>query len=274
MKSPRVQRTRETNLAPLPDVLQFMQLLWAVAHGLERVSKRMSGEIGVTGPQRLVLRVAGLRPGLSAGDMASVLHVHPSTLTGIVQRLVDQGMLARETDPRHRSVRCSSRRLCQATAASLEKLQCEALSLQRRRYSLIADSLQDLAQVMSASPRRWRSGSTSSQSGRAASTSASGSALPVSSELAIPPLASVDQLVGPAHDGVSTERVHARHRQHVLAFQHTVPNDESHQSRAGVVKQQIADGSQLPARVGGYHHFADHIRCPPRHVQSPAWPYA
>ena len=32
---------------PLPDVLQFMQLLWAVVHGVERTSKRMTGEIGV-----------------------------------------------------------------------------------------------------------------------------------------------------------------------------------------------------------------------------------
>ena len=31
----------------LPDVLQFMQLLWAVVHGFERTSKRMSGEMGV-----------------------------------------------------------------------------------------------------------------------------------------------------------------------------------------------------------------------------------
>ena len=43
--------------ADLPGVLQFMQLLWAVVHGLERLSKRMTGDIGVTGPQRLVLRV-------------------------------------------------------------------------------------------------------------------------------------------------------------------------------------------------------------------------
>jgi DNA-binding MarR family transcriptional regulator len=83
-------------------VLQFMRLLWAVVHGLERKSKRMSGEIGVTGPQRLVLRVAGLFPGLSAGDLATVLHVHPSTLTGILQRLVTQGLLARADDPRDR----------------------------------------------------------------------------------------------------------------------------------------------------------------------------
>jgi DNA-binding MarR family transcriptional regulator len=83
----------------LPDVLQFMQLLWAVVHGLERTSKRMAGQIGVTGPQRLVLRVVGLFPGLSAGGLAGVLHVHPSTLTGVIQRLVAQRLLARSDDP-------------------------------------------------------------------------------------------------------------------------------------------------------------------------------
>ena len=86
-------------LADLPDVLQFMQLLWAVVHGLERVSKRMTGDIGVTGPQRLVLRVVGLFPGMSAGALAAVLHVHPSTLTGVLQRLVGQHLLARSDDP-------------------------------------------------------------------------------------------------------------------------------------------------------------------------------
>jgi hypothetical protein len=40
----------------LPDVLQFMQLLRAVAHGFERASKRATDDLGVTGPQRFVLR--------------------------------------------------------------------------------------------------------------------------------------------------------------------------------------------------------------------------
>jgi DNA-binding MarR family transcriptional regulator len=86
----------------LPDVLQFMQILWAVVHGLEKISKRMSSTIGVTGPQRLVLRVVGLLPGLSAGDLATILHIHPSTLTGILQRLVAQGLLQRIDDPSDR----------------------------------------------------------------------------------------------------------------------------------------------------------------------------
>ncbi len=88
--------------ASLPDSLQFMRLLWAVAHGLDRTSKMMSRHIGVTGPQRLVLRVVGLLPGISAGDLADLLHVHPSTLTGVLQRLVDQRLLSRV---RHRSDR-------------------------------------------------------------------------------------------------------------------------------------------------------------------------
>jgi DNA-binding MarR family transcriptional regulator len=92
--------------ANLPDVLQFMQLLWAVVHGLEKTSKRMTSEIGVTGPQRLVVRVVGLFPGISAGDLAAILHVHPSTLTGVLERLVQQRLIVRadHSDDRRRAV--------------------------------------------------------------------------------------------------------------------------------------------------------------------------
>lgn len=79
----------------LPAVLQFMQLLWAIAHGLETTSKRMNSVIGITGPQRLVLRVVGLFPGISAKELAAILHVHPSTLTGMLKRMVAQRLVVR-----------------------------------------------------------------------------------------------------------------------------------------------------------------------------------
>ena len=85
--------------ASLPQVLDFMQLLWALVHGLERTSKGMASALGVTGPQRLVVRVVGLFPGVSAGDLATILHVHPSTLTGVLQRLVAQRLLLRVSSP-------------------------------------------------------------------------------------------------------------------------------------------------------------------------------
>jgi DNA-binding MarR family transcriptional regulator len=81
----------------LPDVLQFMRLLWELEHALQKTSKRMAGTLGVTGLQRLVLRILGLFPGIAAGEIASILHVHPSTLTGVLSRLIDQGLIARST---------------------------------------------------------------------------------------------------------------------------------------------------------------------------------
>jgi DNA-binding MarR family transcriptional regulator len=79
----------------LTEVLQFMQLLWALVHTLQKTSKRMSRELGVTGPQRLVIRVVGLCPGVSAGELAAILHIHPSTLTGVLHRLVAQRLITR-----------------------------------------------------------------------------------------------------------------------------------------------------------------------------------
>jgi MarR family transcriptional regulator, organic hydroperoxide resistance regulator len=81
-------------------VLDFMRLLWEVDHALHRTSKRMETTLGVTAPQRLVIRIVGRFPGIPAGHLARLLHVHPSTLTGIVKRLERQALIRRRTDPR------------------------------------------------------------------------------------------------------------------------------------------------------------------------------
>jgi DNA-binding MarR family transcriptional regulator len=79
-------------------VLAFMQVLWAVDHRLRMKSKRMNQELGVTGLQRLVVRLLGRLPGLSAGKLAQTLHVHPSTLTGVLDRLEQRGIVRRTGD--------------------------------------------------------------------------------------------------------------------------------------------------------------------------------
>ncbi len=100
--------TRRTGLAlapalpPLGDVLDFMRLIWAVDHALQKTSKRMKSAIGITGPQRFVIRIVARFPGIPAGQIAQLLHVHPSTLTGILKRLERQGLIRRRTDPKDR----------------------------------------------------------------------------------------------------------------------------------------------------------------------------
>ncbi len=84
--------------ANLGSVLSFMRLIWAVDHGLQRTSKRMAVVLGFTGPQRLVLRILGRIPGIAPGALAEILHLHPSTLTGILRRLEERGVVRRESD--------------------------------------------------------------------------------------------------------------------------------------------------------------------------------
>lgn len=95
--------TESTSRARAPDlgeVLEFLRLIWALDHALQRRSKRMEATLGVTGPQRLVIRIVGRFPGAPAGLLSQILHIHPSTLTGILKRLQVKGLLRRQRDRR------------------------------------------------------------------------------------------------------------------------------------------------------------------------------
>jgi DNA-binding MarR family transcriptional regulator len=79
-------------------VLRFMRLMWSVDHGLHKVSKRMAASIGLTGPQRLTVRIIGRSPGMTAGEVAERMHLDPSTITGILRRLEEGRMIVRRAD--------------------------------------------------------------------------------------------------------------------------------------------------------------------------------
>jgi DNA-binding MarR family transcriptional regulator len=95
----RVVSSKDLESKPLGEALAFMQVLWAIAHGLESASKRMHAELGVTGPQRLVLRIMGHHSRISAGALAEIMHIHPSSLTGMLRRLEEADLIRRESDP-------------------------------------------------------------------------------------------------------------------------------------------------------------------------------
>lgn len=100
-------RRRSARRAPqfaveLGGSLEFLRTLWELDHALQRASKRMERERGVTGPQRMVVRIVGRFPRISPGQLATLLHLHPSTLTGVLQRLEVRRLIVRRVDPRDR----------------------------------------------------------------------------------------------------------------------------------------------------------------------------
>ncbi|HUR35461.1 MAG TPA: MarR family transcriptional regulator [Vicinamibacterales bacterium] len=93
------RRRATPEIARLSDpVLQFLQTVWQLEHALERASKRMEDAEGISGPQRFALRMIGECPGITAGELATVLRLHPSTVTGIVQRLESRKLVRRSAN--------------------------------------------------------------------------------------------------------------------------------------------------------------------------------
>jgi len=87
---------------PVGEAIDFLRLIWAVDHALQRRSKSMATVLGITGPQRLILRIIGRFPSIHAKQLTEILHVHPSSLTALVKRLERRGWIRRRPDERDR----------------------------------------------------------------------------------------------------------------------------------------------------------------------------
>ncbi|CAN94013.1 MULTISPECIES: MarR family winged helix-turn-helix transcriptional regulator [Sorangium] len=138
----------------LGEVLDFMKLLWAVDHGLQSTSKRMEAKMGVTGPQRLVIRIVGRYPGISAGQLAEIMQLHPSTLTGVLKRLQERGIIERRVDPKDArrallGLTARGRELDSLRTGTVEAAVRQALkSVPRRKLDAAQDVLAAVAEAL------------------------------------------------------------------------------------------------------------------------------
>ena len=140
------------------ETIAFMRLLWALDHGMRSVSKEMRANLGVTGPERLILRMVGLYTRLSPRDLSRLLHLHPSSLTPALERLVRRGLLARSTDPRdgRRAIlelTIAGRRINRLRAGTIEARVRRALASARRSEVAVASKV--LAALAADFEGRW-----------------------------------------------------------------------------------------------------------------------
>jgi DNA-binding MarR family transcriptional regulator len=110
---------------PLGRALDFLRRVSELNHALERVSSRMERTLGVTAQQRLVLRCVGKYPGITAGQLATVLHLDPGTVSASLRRLAERKLLVRRHDPRDKrrvvlGLTATGRKLDQPTTGTVE----------------------------------------------------------------------------------------------------------------------------------------------------------
>ena len=83
----------------LGPVLEFLRLLWAIEQGLNRTSRAMLRSHGITGEQRLLVRVLGKLGPTTPGRLATTLHLHPATVIRLARPLERARILVRRPDP-------------------------------------------------------------------------------------------------------------------------------------------------------------------------------
>lgn len=86
-------------------------LISDTVHGLRRIFKAIQSysqdvlsTYGITGPQLWALKIISSTPGLSLSELSKTMYLHPSTVTGVVDRLENKGFVVRDRASRDRRV--------------------------------------------------------------------------------------------------------------------------------------------------------------------------
>jgi DNA-binding MarR family transcriptional regulator len=85
-------------------IAEVMQSLRRIFKAIQDYSHEVSNKFGITGPQLWALKTISQNERLSLGELSKTMYLHPSTITGVVDRLGKKGFVARSRDKKDRRV--------------------------------------------------------------------------------------------------------------------------------------------------------------------------
>jgi DNA-binding MarR family transcriptional regulator len=94
-----------SGIDPVEGVMQDLRRIFKV---VETYSRSVETRFGITGPQLWALWELGRGTPLSLKDLAARMHLSPSTVVGVVDRLVAKDLVVREADQVDRRRVCLS----------------------------------------------------------------------------------------------------------------------------------------------------------------------
>ena len=85
-------------------ITEIMESLRRIFKAIQDYSYDVSDKFGTTGPQLWALKTISQNESLSLGELGRRMYLHPSTITGLIDRLEKKGLVERDRDQTDRRV--------------------------------------------------------------------------------------------------------------------------------------------------------------------------
>lgn len=137
-------------------ISETVQGLRRIFKAIQDYSHEVSSKFGITGPQLWVLKTIFQNGSLSLGELSKKMYLHPSTISGVVDRLEKKGYVLRDRDQEDRRVvkvqlTLKGERLVKRAPNPVQGKMIYGLrKLKREGLNSLCDSVQKLVEIMEA----------------------------------------------------------------------------------------------------------------------------
>lgn len=137
-------------------ISEIMQSLRRIFKSIQDYSHEVSNKFGVTGPQLWALKTIHQNGNLPLGELSKKMYLHPSTISGVIDRLEKKGYVLRDRDKKDRRVvkvdlTPKGKRLVKKAPNPVQgKMIYGLMKLKKEKLKHIYDSVQKLVEIVEA----------------------------------------------------------------------------------------------------------------------------
>ena len=137
-------------------ISEIMQSLRRIIKSIQDYSQEVSNKFGITGPQLWVLKIISGNENLSLGELSKRIYLHPSSITGLVDRLEKKGYVLRDRGQEDRRVikvqlTSEGKKLVRKAPNPIQGKMIYGLrKLRKGKLNLLCNSIQELVEIMEA----------------------------------------------------------------------------------------------------------------------------
>lgn len=135
-------------------ISEIVQSLRRIFKSIQDYSHEVSDKFGITGPQLWTLKTVSANGSLSLGELSKRMYLHPSTITGVVDRLEKKGYVSRDRGQEDRRVikvqlTPKGKKLVKRTPNPVQGKMIYGLKkLKREELNSLYDSVRKLVEIM------------------------------------------------------------------------------------------------------------------------------